>query len=123
MVPSPARVEHFGVLELPLGGTHGYKGIRPTREGQWQGYTPKKGKKDTTKAYATKHEAAVGRAQLMNNKKLGLGMDTERVAGALRSSRWAGELPTTLPSHKSLCPHSSLSFTSQSRRCSRLPRC
>ena len=47
MVPSPARVEHFGVLELPLGGKHGYKGIRPTREGQWQGYTPKKGKKDT----------------------------------------------------------------------------
>ena len=45
MVPSPARVEYFGVLELPLGGKHGYKGIRPTREGQWQGYTPKKGKK------------------------------------------------------------------------------
>ena len=95
------------------------------REGQWQGYTPKKGKKGTTKAYGTKHEAAVGRAQLMNDKKLGLSSSclTERVAGASHSSRWAGELPTTLPSHKSLCPHSSLSFTSQSRRCSRLPRC
>ena len=108
MVRSPARVERFGVLELPLGGRHGYKGVRPARKGQWQGYTPKKG--HTTRAYATKHEAAVARAQLMSNKKLGLSINTERVAGTSHSSRWAGELLTTLPSHISLCLHNSLSL-------------
>ena len=49
-------VENFGSLQLPLGGKHGYIGVRKVRDGKFQGYTPRKS--HTTAAFGTPHEAA-----------------------------------------------------------------
>ena len=53
-------VENFGSLSLPLGGVHGYIGVRKVRAGKFQGYTPRK--THTTAAFDTPHEAAVALA-------------------------------------------------------------
>tara|TARA_B110000027_G_scaffold103193_1_gene109285 strand:+ start:223 stop:489 length:267 start_codon:yes stop_codon:yes gene_type:complete len=53
-------VENFGSLQLPLGGVHGYVGVRKVRDGKFQGYTPRK--THTTAAFETPHEAAVALA-------------------------------------------------------------
>tara|TARA_B110000046_G_C12910775_1_gene362716 strand:- start:335 stop:856 length:522 start_codon:yes stop_codon:yes gene_type:complete len=53
-------VENFGSLQLPLGGVHGYIGVRKARDGKFQGYTPRKTR--TTAAFETPHEAAVALA-------------------------------------------------------------
>ena len=53
-------VENFGSLQLPLGGVHGYMGVRKVRDGKFQGYTPRK--THTTAAFGTPHEAAVALA-------------------------------------------------------------
>ena len=63
-----SKVERFGSLDLPLGGTHGYVGVRKVRNGHFQGYTPKKRPGHFTKALKTAHAAAVGRAIIMKNK-------------------------------------------------------
>lgn len=95
--PSPA-VERFGNLELPLGsGIHRYVGVRKVRNGQFQGYTPKK--THTTKACSSAHEAAVLRAQEKFNVQ-NFGEATKRKRSAARKSRWEGKLLTCpLPSH------------------------
>ena len=52
--------ESFGTLDLPLGGKHGYKGVRGgqgTNKDGYQGYTPRK--RTVTRICATAHEAAV----------------------------------------------------------------
>ena len=56
-----SKVERFGSLDLPLGGTHGYVGVRKVRKGLFQGYTPKKRPGHFTKALKTAHAAAVAR--------------------------------------------------------------
>ena len=60
-----AHAERFGALNLPIGGTHGYVGVRKVRKGRFQGYTPKK--KHTTADFETAHEAAVARALLQQD--------------------------------------------------------
>ena len=91
--PSPA-VERFGNLELPLGsGIHRYVGVRKVRNGQFQGYTPKK--THTTKACSSAHEAAVLRAQEKFNVQ-NFGEATKRKRSVARKSRWEGE-PLTCP--------------------------
>ena len=52
--------ESFGALNLPLGGKHGYRGVRSgqgSKKDGFQGYTPRK--THFTKVYKTAHEAAV----------------------------------------------------------------
>ena len=51
-------VESFGVHNLPLGGTNGYKGVRKHRKG-FRGYSPKK--RHVTRECSTAQEAAVER--------------------------------------------------------------
>ena len=63
-----SKVERFGSLELPLGGTHGYVGVRKVRKGHFQGYTPKKRPGHFTKECKTAHAAAVARAIIVQNK-------------------------------------------------------
>ena len=89
-----AAVERFGNLELPLGnGIHRYVGVRKVRNGQFQGYTPKK--THTTKACSSAHEAAVLRAQKKFNVQ-NFGEATKRKRSVARKSRWEGE-PLTCP--------------------------
>ena len=70
-------VEVFGGLILDTGGVNGYEGVRKrttTKKGEkvveYQGYTPTK--HNTTAAYKTEHDAAVARAVLKENLRLGL---------------------------------------------------
>ena len=67
---SPPRVERFGTLDLPLGGKHGYKGVRGEQgksRDEFQGYTPRK--THVTKLYSTAHEAAVNLALLKRERE------------------------------------------------------
>ena len=61
----PVLTERFGALNLPIGGTHGYVGVRKVRKGRFQGYTPKK--KHTTADFETAHKATVARALLQQD--------------------------------------------------------
>ena len=70
-------VEVFGGLILDTGGVNGYEGVRKRttkKKGEtvveYQGYTPTK--HNTTGAYKTEHGAAVARAVLKENIRLGL---------------------------------------------------
>jgi len=81
-VPDAAPLsEMFGTVNLPLGGKHGYKGVRggqgPNKDG-FQGYTPRK--THFTKIYKTAHEAAVNRALLKRDleQSLALGIEDEK---------------------------------------------
>ena len=56
---SKPLVEKFGSLNLQLGGTNGYVGVRKCKKGGYQGYTPKKSKGHFTGRYETAQEAAV----------------------------------------------------------------
>ena len=67
---SSEGVENFGALNLPLGGKHGYYGVRKVRKGRFQGYTPTK--THTTSDFATPKEAAVALAIKRQNLQLGL---------------------------------------------------
>ena len=108
-VTRSAAVERFGNLELPLGsGIHRYVGVRKVRNGQFQGYTPKK--THTTKACNSAHEAAVLRAQKKFNVQL-FGEATKRKRSVARKSRWEGKpLSCPLPSHR-LSSHDSCGST------------
>ena len=70
--------ESFGTANLPLGGKHGYVGVRggqgPNRDG-FQGYTPRK--THFTKIYKTAHEAAVNRALLKHDLEF-MGSEDEK---------------------------------------------
>ena len=72
---SKPLVERFGSLNLPLGGTNGYIGVRKCKKGGYQGYTPKKSKGHFTARYDTAKEAAVARA--IKIQDIALGIDCE----------------------------------------------
>lgn len=62
--------ESFGTLNLPLGGKHGYKGVRGgqgSKKDGFQGYTPRK--THFTKVYKTAHDAAVYLALLKRGRE------------------------------------------------------
>ena len=85
--------ERFGSLNLPLGGKHGYAGIRKVRKGFFQGYTPKK--THTTKAFQSTHEAAVALAIMKADVTGGFDDASERKPRAKRSvSPGAPQHPT-----------------------------
>ena len=81
--PRAPLSEGFGALNLPLGGRHGYRGVRKARKGTFQGYTPKK--THTTAAYESAQEAAVALAVLKQNINLGLTESAERKPRAKRA--------------------------------------
>jgi hypothetical protein len=72
---SKPLVEVFGSLNLPLGGTNGYVGVRKAKKGGFQGYTPKKTKGHFTGRCETAQEAAVARAIKIRDIELGLDCD------------------------------------------------
>ena len=88
VVPPDAAplTERFGTLNLPLGGKHGYKGVRgsqgPKRD-QFQGTTPRK--THFTKNFAMAHEAAVALALL--KKDLETGEDEDDVKKPRKSRK------------------------------------
>ena len=94
MVPSP-RVETFGSLSLPCGGKHGYVGVRGgqgSSKDKYQGYTPRK--RHFTKVCNTAHDAAVARAQLLQDIELGLVGAAEHLKEkSVRKRKSAGMLP------------------------------
>ena len=92
-------VEQFGLLELPLGGVNTYVGVRKARNGEFQGYTPKK--THTTGAFKTTHEAAVALAQLQNDINIGTYIEkTKTDTKTCIESRAAGvPLPMRMRSH------------------------
>ena len=95
-VSKPA--ERFGVLELPVGGKHGYVGVRKVRKERFQGYTPKKRPGHTTKDYTTAHRAAVALALLKEDIRCGV-VDSAKAKRAWHgSSASAPALPNALPS-------------------------
>ena len=94
-------VEVFGSLLLGTGGVNGYEGVRKrttTKKGEkvveYQGYTPTK--HNTTAAYKTEHDAAVARAVLKENLRLGLVEDKKLRAKKSAKKRAKRELPTYL---------------------------
>ena len=67
---SAPLTESFGALNLPLGGKHGYRGVRGaqgSKKDGFQGYTPRK--THFTKVYKTAHEAAVNLALLKRDRE------------------------------------------------------
>ena len=73
---SKPLVEKFGSLNLQLGGTNGYVGVRKCKKGGYQGYTPKKSKGHFTGRYDTAQEAAVARAIKQQEIALGFNCDS-----------------------------------------------
>ena len=73
---SKPLVERFGSLNLPLGGTNGYVGVRKCKKGGFQGYTPQKSKGHFTGRYDTAQEAAVARAIKQQEIALGFNCDS-----------------------------------------------
>ena len=73
---SKPLVERFGSLNLPLGGTNGYVGVRKCKKGGFQGYTPQKSKGHFTGRYETAQEAAVARAIKQQEIALGFNCDS-----------------------------------------------
>ena len=68
---SALLTESFGALNLPLGGKHGYHGVRGrqgSKQDGFQGYTPRK--THFTKVYKTAHEAAVDLALLKRDREM-----------------------------------------------------
>ena len=71
--------ESFGALNLPLGGKHGYRGVRGSQGSKkdgFQGYTPRK--THFTKVYETAHEAAVNLAVLKRDLETNVEDDEEK---------------------------------------------
>ena len=93
------EVERFGALGLPLGGINSYVGVRKVRNGLFQGYTPKKRRGHTTKAYEMAMEAAVALAVLKEDIRCGL-VDSAKAKRARHgsSAKGAHTLPIPLPS-------------------------
>ena len=70
---SAPLAESFGALNLPLGGKHGYRGVRGGQGSKkigFQGYTPRK--THFTKVYNTAHEAAVNLALLKRDREMNM---------------------------------------------------
>ena len=85
-------VEVFGSLVLGTGGVNGYEGVRKRttkKKGEtvveYQGYTPTK--HNSTAAYKTAHDAAVARAVLKENLRLGLVEDKKTRTKACAKKR------------------------------------
>ena len=94
---SDRTVERVGTLNLPLGGKHGYVGVRKVRQNKYQGYTPKKTL--TTRAFKEPQEAAIELARLKQSRDLGLETTVERASRAPRALPGALLLgPLPLPS-------------------------
>ena len=95
-------VENFGSLQLPLGGVHGYVGVRKVRDGKFQGYTPRK--THTTAAFETPHEAAVALALTKRNLELGM-EDSEDECKPRRKKRTSLRAQTARVPLLLTCPH------------------
>ena len=111
-------VEVFGSLLLGTGGVNGYEGVRKrttTKKGEkvveYQGYTPTK--HNTTAAYKTEHDAAVARAVLKENLRLGLVEDKKLRAKKSAKKRAKRGCRARSPSPPPLLP-----FSSAHARCS-----
>ena len=82
-----ALVERFGNALLPLGGLHGYVGVRGKqgkKRNKFQGYTPNK--THFTKLCNSAQEAAVARANLKKDLDAGIDNALDRKPRAKRGS-------------------------------------
>jgi len=80
--------ESFGALNLPLGGKHGYRGVRSgqgSKKDGFQGYTPRK--THFTKVYKTAHEAAVNLALLKRDREMNSEEEEEKKPRKVRSDK------------------------------------
>ena len=80
-------VERFGNTLLPLGGKSGYQGVRGKqgkKRNKFQGYTPKK--THFTRLHPSAQEAAVARANLLQDLSMGIDAAPERKQRAKRGS-------------------------------------
>ena len=97
MPATAPEVEAFGTLQLPLGGKHGYKGVRGGQgrgHDLFQGTTPRK--THCTKLYGTAQQAAVALAQLLQDEELGLAEKMEKVVRRRKREQSTGESPSLL---------------------------
>ena len=80
--------EEAGGQRLPLGGKNGYLGVRGKqgrKRDKFQGFTPNKSKEHCTGLFDTAQEAAIARAQVLEDLELGMQRSAKKAQPAASS--------------------------------------